>query len=60
MRPKDLTGKTFTVVDASPYRMLLEVDNATGLESNKFVLVVPEAIEGNPNNATLEFTELKK
>lgn len=60
MKPKDLVGKTFTVVDASPYRILLEVDNAGGTETNKFVLVVPEAIEGSMMDAVLEYTEMKK
>lgn len=60
MKPKDLVGKTFTVVDASAYRMLLESDNGMDIETNKFILVVAESVGDGADGAIFDYTEMKK
>lgn len=41
----NLVGMTLRVIDASGYRLLLEIDNGGGMETNKFILVKGESLD---------------
>jgi len=58
MKLSDLTGRSFTVIEASTTRILVELDRYDGMETNRFTLIQPR-FDGEGTDAYLEAEELK-